>query len=402
MPNNKWTDESIEDLLKDFPAIEDKRSKEEVYNRLVQKEKVQKRPKKWLPLLVAALAFITIGLLVASVINQNGIDSAQNSESATTESSPSSETTEEAVVEEAGGVTDAEESGTEESGAFSAAQTDDKDLLRTAVYEDSTEDQVLMTMGLTKDAFVIPVSFLIPEDQVEAVFGEETPSSLELYQEFAADIDETLLGFDEYHPYAGTFENTDAGIRHLLPRDHQYDLASASIGVYFNTLSETFTDMPEIEVVNEDESTAVFSEIGPVEPIIPKQKNIAYYAFSVEDGKTYLVPGFDMPFASASEGIEALATSPNDFYQATIPPDASFQVSETTDLIEVEFKDEFDLTLMNRLEAVRMIESLILTADAFDKEVKIDGLQPENWNGFDFTQALPVPVAPNLLEWPEQ
>src|SRR5699024_12589855 len=77
MPNNKWTDDSIEDLLKDFPAIKDHRPKEEVYNRLVQKEKSPKRPKKWLPLLAAALAFITIGILVAAIINQNGIDSAQ-------------------------------------------------------------------------------------------------------------------------------------------------------------------------------------------------------------------------------------------------------------------------------------------------------------------------------------
>ena len=396
MPNNKWTDESIEDLLKDFPAIKDNRPKEEVYNRLVQKEKVQKKPKKWLPLLVAALAFITIGLLVTSIISQNGIDSAQNQESSSSESGDSLTTTEESTVEEADDFPKAEESGGEE--AFSIAQVEDTQ--RTAVYEGAIGDQTLMTLGLTENAFVVPVSFLIPKDQVELDFENVNPSSLELYQEYAADIDETHLGFDEYHPYVGELEKTTSGIRHLLPGDHQYDMASASIGIYFNTLSETFADVPKIEVVNTDGSPAEFSEIGPVEPLVPEQQSIAYYAFTLDNGKVYLTPGYDMPFTEASEAIRALAESPNDYYQATIPQDVNFQVSETAEYVEVNFEDGFDLSLMDRLEAMRMIESLSLTANAFDKEVEVKGLQPEKWNGFDFIQPLPVPVAPNLIEWP--
>lgn len=396
MPNNKWTDESIEDLLKDFPAIKDNRSKEEVYNRLVQKEKVQKRSKKWLPLLVAALAFITIGILVASIISQNGIDSAQNQESSSSESADSSATTEEGAVEETEELPAAEESGGDGSGQFSIAQVEPQ---RTAVYEESLEDQTVMTLGLTENAFVIPVSFLIPNDQIKEAFGGGSPSSLELYQKYAADIDETQLSFDEYHPYVGELEKTATGIRHLLPPDHQYDMASASVGVYFNTLSETFADAPEIEVVNEDGSPAEFSEVGPVEPLVPEQQRIAYYAFTLDSGKVYLAPGYDMPFTDAGEAIKALAESPNDFYHATIPQDVNFQVSETAEYVEVDFEDGLDLSKMERLEAVRMIESLSLTADAFDKEVEVTGLKPETWNGFDFSQPLPVPVAPNLIEW---
>lgn len=397
MPNDKWTDENIEDLLRNFPAIQDGRPKEEVYNRLVQKEKKQKRPKKWLSILVAALAFITVGIMVATIISQNGMDTAQNQESSNEASERSATTSEGNAQEETGSPT---EPGTEEPGQFSTSQVEE--LQRTAVYEESIGDQTLMTIGLTENAFVIPVSFLIPNEQIDAAFGEADPSSLDLYKEYADGIDETQLGFDEYHPYVGTLEKTASGIRHLLPQDHQYDLASASIGVYFNTLSETFADAPEIEVANEDGSPAEFSEIGPVEPIVPEQKNIAYYSFTAEDGKVYLVPGYDMPFASVSEAIKALAESPNDFYQATVPQDLDFQVSESAGLVEVEFEGAPDLDSMDRLEAVRMIESLVMTADAFDKKVEIKGLQPEAWNGFDFNEPLPIPVGPNLLEWPTQ
>ncbi|MGH2317578.1 hypothetical protein ACRC6Q_07390 [Planococcus sp. SE5232] len=400
MPNSKWTDETIEDLLKDFPTIKDDRTKEEVYNRLLQKEKVQKRPKRWLPLLVAALAFITIGIMVASIISQNGIDTAQNPESSSGESEESTAVTEENGQEGAADMAADEESGTEEPGPFSTSQVEVP--LRTAAYEESIGEQVLMTLGMTENAFVIPVSFLIPSDQVDAAFEGIAPSSLDLYKEYADDIDETQLGFDEYHPYVGTLEKTASGIRHMLPQDHQYDLASASIGVYFNTLSETFTDVPEIETVNEDGSPAEFSEIGQVEPLVPDQNNIAYYSFSAVNGQIYLVPGYDMPFEEVSEALKALADSPNDFYQPTVPADLEFQVAETADLVEIEFEGAVDLISMDQLEAVRMIESLVMTADAFDKEVKVNGLKPEIWNGFDFSQPLPIPVAPNLLDWPVQ
>ncbi|MBT2569470.1 hypothetical protein [Planococcus sp. ISL-110] len=397
MPNDKWTDESIEDLLKGFPAIKDNRTKEEVYSRLAQKQQVQKRPKKWLPLLVAALAFITVGILVASIISQNGIDTAQNKQGSSGESAT---TTDDQAQEEAAGLPEAEESASEETGQFSTAQVEGP--VRTAVYEETIGDQTLMTIGLTENAFVVPVSFLIPYQQVAVAFGDETPSSLDLYQEYADKIDETQLGFDEYHPYIGTLEKTAGGIRHLLPQDHQYDLASASVGVYFNTLSETFSDAPKIEVVNEGGSAAEFSEIGPVEPIVPMQENIAYYSFESSNGKVYLVPGYDMPFAEVSEAIGALTESPNDFYGATVPQNVEIQVSEAEDLVQVEFQDSLDLNSLDPLEAVRMLESFALTADAFGKSIEVEGVQPKTWNGFDFSQPLPIPVAPNLLEWPIQ
>ena len=59
MPNKQWDDDQIESMLKEFPQIKDERSKEEVYMRLNQVAPVKKKPKRWLPFLVAALA-ITI------------------------------------------------------------------------------------------------------------------------------------------------------------------------------------------------------------------------------------------------------------------------------------------------------------------------------------------------------
>ncbi|MGB6407849.1 MAG: hypothetical protein WBF39_10250 [Planococcus donghaensis] len=400
MPNNKWTDESIEDLLKDFPAIKDSRPKEKVYNQLIQKEPVRKRPNRWLPLLVAALAFIAVGLLVSSIINQNGIDSAQNSESSADNSNDGAEMKAQESVDEQEGLPAAEESGAESADSYSTAQVDG--VFRTAVYEETIGDQTLMTIGMTENAFVIPVSFLIPNEEITKTFEGSMPTSLELYQEYADDLDEVALGFDNYHPYVGTLEVTATGIRHVLPQDHQYDLASASIGVYMNTIKETFNDVAEIDVTNEDGSPAEFSQVGPLEKIIPEVENLAYYSYQTTQGETYLAPGYDMPFDSAEKAITALAENPNDIYQATIPQDWEFQVSETDKLVQVEFTNNVDLETLDKIEAVRMLESLVLTADTFGKEVVVKGMQQENWNGFNFNEPIPIPVAPNLLTWPLQ
>ncbi|ANU22982.1 hypothetical protein [Planococcus donghaensis] len=398
MPNNKWTDESIEDLLKDFPAIKDNRPKEKVYNQLVQKEPVQKRPNRWLPLLVAALAFIAVGLLVSSIINQNGNDSAQNSESSADNSNDGAEMKTQEGLEEQEGLPAAEESGAENADSYSTAQVDGT--FRTAVYEEMIGDQTLMTIGMTENAFVIPVSFLIPNEEITKTFEGSIPTSLELYQEYADDLDEVALGFDNYHPYVGTLEEMATGIRHVLPQDHQYDLASASIGVYMNTIKETFNDVAEIDVTNEDGSPAEFSQVGPLEKIVPEVENLAYYAYQTTQGEIYLAPGYDMPFDSAEKAIMALAVNPNDIYQPTIPQDWEFQVSETDKLVQIEFTNNVDLESVDKIEAVRMLESFVLTADAFGKEVVVKGMRQENWNGFNFSEPIPIPVAPNLLPWP--
>lgn len=395
MPNNKWTDDAIEDLLKEFPEIKDNRSKKRVYNQLVQRKSMKKPRKPWLPILIAALAFIAMGILVSSIISQNGIDFAQTKNDSSDAAEESS-----ATMKENNKLSEAEDSNESESDQFSTAQVEDT--VRTAVYENEISDQTVMTIGLTVQAIVVPVTFLIPAEEIASDFKSLVPTSLELYQKYADDINEKALGFDNYHPYIGTLEKTTTGIRHMLPQDHQYDEASASIGIYFNTLSASFNDADQIEVVNKDGSAAEFSQIGPVESRVPTQENLAYYSVATKNGDIYLAPGYDMPFASVSEAIRSLTKSPSDLYSGTIPEDLVFQVIETDKLVTVRFETEVDLNAIDQLDAVRMIESLTLTANSFHKEVKVEGLQPVNWNGFDFSLPLPIPIAPNLLEWPAQ
>ncbi|TWT28289.1 hypothetical protein [Planomicrobium sp. CPCC 101110] len=406
MPNSKWDERYIENLLGDFPAIQDHRPKDEVYSRLAKKSLPrQKRQRNWLPLLVAVLAFMTVGILVASILSQNGIDSAfeesvsdQPAETAVTSPEPEGDTGENSAA--ISSQESQESQQREESSDFSAMQP--AALSRTAVYSNELEGATLFTIGMTENAYVIPVSFLIPNEQIERDFDSGTPTSVELYNQYASNLDEEELGFEEYHPYAGTITKTDNGAAHMLPSDHKYDEASASIGVYMASIQETFKDVEEVAVLNEDGTPAEFGQVGTMEPIKTGAANVAYHAYTTATGATYLLPSYGMTFGSAAEAVEGLSASPSDFQQATIPEDASFAVTETEELVEVQFTEPLDMDSIEPSAAVRMVESLALTAQSFGKQVQLGNTVQEQWNDFDFTQPIAAPIAPNKMEWPLQ
>ncbi|MGK7378284.1 hypothetical protein ACSFXN_10655 [Planococcus sp. 1R117A] len=398
MPNDNWDDEHIESLLRDFPTIQDERPKEEVYNRLVQKTPARKKNKQWLPLLVAVLAFITIGILVASILSQSGINTAQNEMSTESGAEQSAESSAE-MAEDKNIQEEAATGNADSTDPNTFAVEEGVEATRTSVYEEDLAGHTLFTIGFTENAYVIPLSFLIPNEQIAEDLGIENPNTVEIYNYYASRLDEQALGFDEYHPYLGTITMEAEGAQHILPSDHQYDLASASIGVYIASLQETFRDAGQVAVLNEDGSPAEFDQIGPMEPVITDVKNVAFYAYTTAAGNTYLVPGYGMPLETATEAFESMTASPNDFQKSTLPEGLDFTVSEMDDVVQIEFKEPFDLEAMEDVDAKRMIESLSLTAKAYGKRVQLVNVKQSEWLGFDLTQPLDTPVSANKTPW---
>lgn len=393
MANDKWDDDNIENLLRDFPAIRDDRPKEEVYNRLKQKEP-RKKQNRWLPLFVAALAFITVGVLAATIISQNGLNSASNQDSTAEDSMGSEEaaTTSESAGETESG-SDAAFEESEDMENFSSAIT------RTAVYEEDLENFTLFTIGLTENATVIPISFLIPNEQVAMDFADAIPNSIQLYNQYATNIDEQALGFDEYHPYLGTIAETEEGAEHILPADHQYDLASAAINVYLTSLQETFQDAVQVAIVDDQGNALEFDQVGLMDPVITGVEDTAYYAYTLAAGETYLVPAYGTQFISAEEAVEAMKTSPNDMQTSPVPSGVDFTAAEKEATVQIEFAEPLDFETLDPIEAMRLIDSLSLAAESFGKQIQFMNTVQQQWQEIDFSQPLPVPVSPNKMEW---
>ncbi|MGM0897459.1 MAG: hypothetical protein ACQEV0_06160 [Bacillota bacterium] len=395
MPNDRWSDEEIENLLRDFPKIQDDRPKAAVYKKLAEPKSVPKQPKRWLPLLVAIVAFFSISALVVSLLQESG----SNSTSGGTEGGDSQSTaiTDEAQTEEA---EENEKSSEAVNGTSKEAEADsaNTEAARTAVYEEDLEKASVFRIGLAYQAYVVPVSFIIPDQQIDSA----TATSLDLYEQFAEQIDENRLGFDEYHPYAGEFSRSDSSISHVLPDDHPYDQGSASTLLYFQSMEETFMDQQEIRFLNEQGEAARFSHIGTAEPIAPGEQGQSFYLLSNASDELYLAPAYGLSEANAEDALVALRESPNDDYRTPVPAGLGYSVETDGDTVSVSFNEPMDLTELDELEAMHLIESMALTAQSYGKSLTLSNMVQSEWGGFDFTEALELPAAPNRIDWPEK
>ncbi|WP_404466480.1 hypothetical protein [Planococcus rifietoensis] len=391
MPNDKWDDEEIESLLRDFPKIQDSRPKTEVYKKLSQKERTHKQPKRWLPLLVAIVAFLSISVLVASLLQQNGTDSSSESESSGAESTMATDEAPTEPAEQADG-------STKESEGAASLATDDPDVKRSAVYDSELEGAHVLRIGLAYHGYVVPTSFVIPKQLAD----KEEPNALELYETFAGQIDESGLGFDEYHPYEGELQLNGSTISHFLPDGHSYDQGSASTLLYLYSLEETFMGQQEIRVLNEEGEAAQLSHIGTVEPLVPGEQGQSFYLLASSTGDWHLAPAYGMSPENVGDALMALQQSPNDDYRSPVPEGISYRVEVDEMNATLIFEEPMDLEALDGMEAMQMIESMALTAQSYGSSLTVSNTAQAEWAGFDFSKELELPVSPNRIDWPEK
>ncbi|QDY46722.1 hypothetical protein FK545_19430 [Planococcus glaciei] len=74
-------------------------------------------------------------------------------------------------------------------------------------------------------------------------------------------------------------------------------------------------------------------------------------------------------------------------------------MTETDELVEIEFQSPFDFSSMEEMDAQRMIESFAMTAKSYGKQVQLANTEQPQWLGYDFTMPLKTPVATNNTPW---
>ncbi|MFC6038490.1 hypothetical protein ACFPYN_03375 [Paenisporosarcina macmurdoensis] len=416
MSNNKWSEQEIDQLLSQVPKLQDTRSKDEVLKRLQQDprlaEDTQKKRKIWIPPAVAVAALITLTLLGATLINQPN-SQLQNAFDSSSESKSSAEmdsvTSEEAITEEA---TDESSDGSVTFNSESEEQTTESEMAKsteapvesvlTSAYLSDVENHTVFKIGLvSQDALVVPVTFLIPNDQIQQDFGNQTPNTLQLYEQYAADINEEELGFTDYHPYKGTFEMDQEQLVHRLPQEHDYDLASAALYVYDLSLQFTFEGFTQINHQNEDGSQAEFDQVGQKTPTVLTNGlyKTAVYPYTDPTGQVYMVPSLNEPFNTVSEALAALKTSPNDFFTNVVPRSVSYTVEEIQGVSHIKFSEPLELDSLSQEQTAQMIESFVLTGATFDVQIQLDNIVEEQWNGINLTQPIEQPVGLNKYSW---
>jgi hypothetical protein len=402
----KWNDEKIQKLLNDLPDIQDTRSKEDVLSRLKQDSRMQNptkhKPKRktrrnLIPTFVAAAVLLVLMLLIPSMLKNNS----SNDKASTMIMSDESKdmkvfSKDDSVI---GG--ESEEMAESEMDQGNELSNGLENTLHSAVYPNDAAGYTVFRLGLASEAAAsIPVTFLIPDGQIEEDFGDVEPSSLDLYMKYAGQIDEEALGFYDYHPYKGTFSVDGDVLVHTLPSEHGYDMASGIITTYLGTLQDTFFGFKEIRFENEDGTPVEFDQVG--EPSKPMKLNSGvnhfnYYLFKQSDGQEYLSSNFSYSYENLETALGEMEINPNDIYSSIIPANVKFKVVENKKVTVVKFKDTLDLLSMSETEAHQLIDGIVLTAASFNRQIQFENILQTEWNGFNLNEPLPIPVGPNVM-----
>lgn len=392
MTNNQWDDDKLENLLHSMPKIEDNRSKEIVLERLKKDERLNSprkmNPKKWIPAFVAVAALCLISLLIPSMLNGNeGALEDSASPHAFDAKRAIERSTENEMTEEADTF---EMSESNESAAISFATVESHVVLADELYDTRS-----FQIGLVESANVVPITFLIPETQIQSDFLNGDPTTVELYNEYAASIPEEALGFDDYHPYKGKIYVEKNILYHQLPVEHAYDKSSATVDFYFNSMKETFPEFEKLQLVDEKRIPTSFESIGKSDAV-ELNKPFPYYKYTMPSGKVYLAPYEPATkIDTVAEALAAMKVVNGDIVASLIPENVDYDVRIDEEVAVITFEELLDVNIFDQDVINQMIEGFMLTAQGFDKQVRLENVVQESFSRYDLTKVLPKPVGSN-------
>lgn len=386
--------DDLEKLLHSMPKVEDTRSKDEILERLKNDKRLSEKPvtplrqkRRIVPFTAAAAALLLIAILVPSFMN-----SMNTGEQSADVGIPTNES-KIALDEDA----EIENYSRDASSEFASSLAGTSQF---AVYPADLNGGAIMHIGLQDaQAVSIPVSILLTKEQLEAKGLTGSSTDLELYKAFADELDEQSLGFQPMHPIDATFSESEGQLSVFLNNKHKYDLSAAANEVFLHSLVQTFPSYRTINIFNESGSPVEFDQVGQLEPLHQQgvEEHTPFYVYKQENGQELLSPNFMQQAESFEEALHLMQTAPNDLFAPTIPKKFNFTVSQKKGIAVVTFSDTVQLDSLAMNEASHLIDALTLTAASFGVQLKLNHVEPLDWNGLNFREPLPRAMGSNPL-----
>ncbi|MEB2302269.1 RNA polymerase subunit sigma [Lysinibacillus xylanilyticus] len=431
MTHNQFDDDQLEHILNNAPKLSDRRSKEEILNRLLADARLQdhvhlqaiqqpiddeitsqeqhsihtqqesaeeatikKISRKW-PIFMSVAAVFAITVLTGSMF--------MNNNDAKMEQANAPETSQYSTMQDNRAEKNAIHDRIMESNIV--AEHSRIMSLRSSVYEDDLTDAVAFHIGLAnRDKESVPMTYIIPNERVATDFGKKNPTTLQMYEKYAPQIDEEANGFTNYHPYKGELKEKGDQLVHVLPKENEYDVASKDTGEYVGTLQDTFSDSEyksiEFEKPDGTANTLSKEEETSKQMALTSSNHFNYYLYKDENGAEYLSPDSHKTFSTVTEALTDMRVKYDDAYVPVIPENITYTVKEVAEGVIVTFDEPLDLTTMDVTRATQLIEAMMLTAASFDQQVRLDNVVQESWEGFDLKNFLPKPVGANKRYMP--
>lgn len=390
MERKEWTDEQLEELLKQMPKVRDNRDSNELYRAISIKVNKKKRTGWIIPSLATAAALALLVMLVPNIANwDSAADLGDSNESNSMEFANKEM-----------------EPVAEDNVSFRANDNENKDavseqvLERTAVYQDDLDGKELLVYAIPdrNAQNIVPVSILVSKD--------DTKSWFEQWLETMPKLSEEEWGLADYYPLNGTWKinREKREVIFDVPEDHQYGWGSAAEENFKNSIEQTFRYSNEIDKITfktAGNSGIVLGndELQQIELNSAKSSVRPYYLLFVENQMHPLFIPYGEPLANLEETFAAMKKSIDTHgLQPTIPAEIQIDsINSQNDTLTVLIGDKS--TISQTPEMVYAIEAFLLIAkDSGYKKVEIKKTGVENIGPFRLNQAIDVPEGANKQE----
>ncbi len=402
MGQSKWNEEKIIQTLREFPKVEDSRSKEELFdqiqNKMGQEETEKKsKPFRFMPVLAAACILAIAAIISPTIMDQfdlpkDGVSQENESALSTSTKSPNEKDTPTSEQVEPAGPT---EEAPDTSEVVPFAQVEEEYKYHVGITEIPEDKQVVTAYYPDQEAMgVVPVSFL----------AEKGLSRVEALEEALSTISDEELGLSESGlSSVNLSENPNAN---TLVLDIKPGSIQGSTGerIFVQTVQNTAFSLgyETIAFMSAGKPGYEFSHFGPMESMEVSAPEKGVSALLTNTGTLLLVNGLQLNGNVEPETLEdALHWMSKDMegfgYQETIPENVFFkEISEDGKKVTIEFSE--GTTLEDNMKYVAMLESILMAAHQFGYE-QVDFINApiEQIGPYHLSGTLPVLKAPNVI-----
>ncbi|MBS4173316.1 hypothetical protein [Bacillus sp. FJAT-49736] len=387
MANRPFDENQIEELLQSMPKINDNRKSDEIYRSVHLKlDKQQKNKKLFLIPALSVLAAAILFVLVTPLFLHEG-----QQQSKSMNMSRGQDIAHKSASKVAGKADKADKAEKSEKVNLFTESAKDQ-ISKTAVYPEDLAGKSVFTYSIfTEDAVVVPVSILANKDKADWA---------EQYKENVSAITKTLPMAENFLPsnVEMKYNAAEKKIHVIIPKT---SLPSISEQVQLNfdrivQYSFVYQDINKVDITDENGNQIELGQIGKVKEnfIINKTPRNAFYLYKSSNGDEYLLPT-DETFPNLQAALKAMKIKPDDFHQPVMNMDLN--VKETTsEQATIEFTNKIQLE--EEKNPMQMLEAILLTAKNFGYQyVQFENIEPLQWDGFDLSKPVEVPIAPNRI-----
>lgn len=384
MNHNDDRDKHLIEQLNQLPKIEDKRSKEEIYQRISSAQHTKKSQKIFPVLGLVTAVAILFFMIAPSIMDRNQQEMSDKSVNDVKQFNQESK-------EESGLGLEGEEQGMAGQGNILEKQDSSTVNSSLVVNETESSDQLVYAAVAEKQMqYIIPLTFIVPDSSVNEAYNQ-------LDQLIATTNQDN--GIYLFRDIKYQFDEGNNQVSLNLPNGFSLGNGTATAGMFQRMLAVMFQPY-QIERVKftGNLDNVDFGEMGRVKEMSIKETKTFSYKLYDQAAQKRLIQVPNEEHETIVDAINKLKTSEESYHvKRTIPKDMQLSIHSNDQSLRLEFRNDSSLT--NNEEGITMIESILMTAKSYGYvEVQFENASIERVGEYDLTKPIPVPVAANPIK----